>query len=1038
MKKLFHHRNKPYEQDSYEEEWEDEEYASEDETYDSEVDVLEESDEDFYAEEETEEFYAAEELDAGIVYKDAEFESEVLRNKDALLEQDERSLIEDQVLEAEHTSEEETCFDEVTYEEISYHEEEEETEIIGYETMEASGLEETQYMQEELNQDYNNEEEDSDSEPVRTVRNMSDYEDALLSAEEKEALLSKPVKKKGRTRKNYLKAAWEGFLNMGTMDRIILSTGVAVLVLAMVTGSVYASAKLLDKQVSSFVDVGKQLAGIELIGQTGLLAVADAEQAKIAAANAVLEEHAQISDEKKEYKEEEYTKNVTVALNMTSIQKDLKIKFVNKETGKLIANVPFKVTITDPDGKASTWEDDDMDGIIYKKGIAPGKYKVAITSLSEEKYKDITIPEQQESVEVKKDIEYKKVDVKNEIKSESEVNVSKEDTKINDTKVENKLNDTVTWVDSTSTNSNYVEIEKGKVPDPTTLAFSGSFQRLAYTGTINPVSKTLNVGESFTAVASSTGVTLKNITWSSSNTEVATVDSNGKVTAVAAGTAVISYQASGSAVSGNEAVSGITGSCSVTVKAALGKGTITAEQSAPVLAVNAKSVVKTTAAGFTEGKELTYHVVSSNTEVAAASVDANGNITITALKAGDASLTLTANYKEGTADTAATAIITVKVTANKVMTLDKTAATVYIGKPVTINATITNATASDITVSATSSDTEVATVTVSGKAITITGVNTGSATVTVTYTENGEEVKASCAVTIKPNPKEDRTSKLKDADGNQIYVYQDNVYREAVYADYYTETKFYVKKGLKYTGWQTLDGSVYYFDKDGNKVTGEQVIQGAKYNFASDGALVTGSGTRGIDVSKWNGSIDWKAVKNSGIDYVIIRCGYRGSSQGALIQDPKYTANIKGAIAANLKVGVYFFTQAVDEAEAVEEASMVLELVKNYKISYPIFLDVEGSGGRGDKIDKATRTSVIKAFCNTIQEAGYTAGVYANKSWLTNKIDASQLNAYKIWLAQYASKPSYKGRYDLWQYQSTGRVSGISGNVDMNWSYLGY
>ena len=122
---------------------------------------------------------------------------------------------------------------------------------------------------------------------------------------------------------------------------------------------------------------------------------------------------------------------------------------------------------------------------------------------------------------------------------------------------------------------------------------------------------------------------------------------------------------------------------------------------------------------------------------------------------------------------------------------------------------------------------------------------------------------------------------------------------------------------------------------------------------------------------------------------------------------------------------------------------MVLSQIKNYKISYPVFLDVETSGGAGsgraDSIDKATRTAVCKAFCQTIKNAGYTAGVYANKNWWETKINASELTAYKIWLAQYASAPTYTTtRYDLWQYRSTGRVSGISGDVDMNLSYLGY
>ena len=211
-----------------------------------------------------------------------------------------------------------------------------------------------------------------------------------------------------------------------------------------------------------------------------------------------------------------------------------------------------------------------------------------------------------------------------------------------------------------------------------------------------------------------------------------------------------------------------------------------------------------------------------------------------------------------------------------------------------------------------------------------------------------------------------------------------------------------------------------------------------KYQFASDGALITGTGTMGIDVSKWNGNIDWNAVKNSGVSYVIIRCGYRGSSQGALIVDSKFKENIKGANAAGLKVGVYFFTQAVDKNEALEEASMVLELIKDYKISYPVFLDVEPSGGRADSLDVASRTEICKTFCETIKQYGYTPGIYANKNWLEGKLDMNVLGIYKVWLAQYASEPTYQGRYDIWQYKDTGKINGISGNVDLNSRYLGY
>ena len=125
--------------------------------------------------------------------------------------------------------------------------------------------------------------------------------------------------------------------------------------------------------------------------------------------------------------------------------------------------------------------------------------------------------------------------------------------------------------------------------------------------------------------------------------------------------------------------------------------------------------------------------------------------------------------------------------------------------------------------------------------------------------------------------------------------------------------------------------------------------------------------------------------------------------------------------------------------EAVEEASMALSLVSGYGLNYPIFLDVESSGGRGDGVSKETRTAVCKAFCQTIQNSGYSAGVYANKTWFTEKINTSSLTGYKIWLAQYASTPTYTAtRYDMWQYSSKGHVSGISGYVDMNISYMNY
>lgn len=194
----------------------------------------------------------------------------------------------------------------------------------------------------------------------------------------------------------------------------------------------------------------------------------------------------------------------------------------------------------------------------------------------------------------------------------------------------------------------------------------------------------------------------------------------------------------------------------------------------------------------------------------------------------------------------------------------------------------------------------------------------------------------------------------------------------------------------------------------------------------------------GIDVSKWNGEIDWDRVQNAGVEFAIIRAGYRGSVTGSLVEDPYFKANMRGAAASGLPVGVYFFTQAVNEVEAVEEASAVLQLIREYHLDYPVFIDTEGAGGNGraDNLNVEVRTRVCEAFCRTIANAGYTAGVYASRNWYNHYLYTNQLDNYCIWLAEYRSVPLYQGYYQMWQYTSKGSVDGIEGNVDMNVSYL--
>ena len=195
---------------------------------------------------------------------------------------------------------------------------------------------------------------------------------------------------------------------------------------------------------------------------------------------------------------------------------------------------------------------------------------------------------------------------------------------------------------------------------------------------------------------------------------------------------------------------------------------------------------------------------------------------------------------------------------------------------------------------------------------------------------------------------------------------------------------------------------------------------------------------KGIDVSKWNKEIDWEAVKEDGVEFAIIRCGYRGSSSGSLIIDPMYEQNIEGAIEAGIPVGVYFFTQAVNEIEAIEEASMVINLIRKYDVDYPVFLDSESAGGSGraDSLEASERTRIHKAFLDTVSSAGYATGVYASKNWLNGKLETKDLSGYHTWLAEYADIPTYEEYYHMWQYTSKGTINGISTNVDLNLCYL--
>lgn len=200
----------------------------------------------------------------------------------------------------------------------------------------------------------------------------------------------------------------------------------------------------------------------------------------------------------------------------------------------------------------------------------------------------------------------------------------------------------------------------------------------------------------------------------------------------------------------------------------------------------------------------------------------------------------------------------------------------------------------------------------------------------------------------------------------------------------------------------------------------------------------------GIDVSYYQGNIDWKKVKNSGVEFVIVRVGYRGyGSSGTLVEDPKFKTYLDGATKAGLKVGVYFYTQAITTAEAQEEAKFVLDRIKGYSLQMPVYYDIESvdyDTGRLDSagLSKAQKTALCTAFCDTIIKSGYSAGVYANYTWLNYYIDGAGLGKkYPIWLAHYTSNTNYDQRMDMWQYSGSGTVSGISAYTDVNVWYSG-
>ena len=282
------------------------------------------------------------------------------------------------------------------------------------------------------------------------------------------------------------------------------------------------------------------------------------------------------------------------------------------------------------------------------------------------------------------------------------------------------------------------------------------------------------------------------------------------------------------------------------------------------------------------------------------------------------------------------------------------------------------------------------------------------------------------------------------ADYNGVkYIFVGSIAQTGIYKSKYTDYNLVYADGK--TGWYDYGDNTYYIGSDGRPLYGNQYIDGKRYFFNANGAKAS---LFGADFSKHQGTIDWASVKQSGVEFVILRAAVRGyGSSGNLMTDSQIAANIEGALSQNIDVGIYVFSQAVTTEEAVEEAERALDIIKGYDIKLPIYFDSEYSEapnrtGRADGLTKAERTSLAIAFCETVRNAGYKPGVYASKSFFYNNLGyaAFQSRGYEIWLAHYISSVTdFKYPYNIWQYTSKGSIGGVQSEyADLDIAYYDY
>ncbi|MBR0139418.1 MAG: glycoside hydrolase family 25 protein [Firmicutes bacterium] len=230
-----------------------------------------------------------------------------------------------------------------------------------------------------------------------------------------------------------------------------------------------------------------------------------------------------------------------------------------------------------------------------------------------------------------------------------------------------------------------------------------------------------------------------------------------------------------------------------------------------------------------------------------------------------------------------------------------------------------------------------------------------------------------------------------------------------------------------------LPASDYDFDNLVNVKLDEK-----EFEYRVDGQTVS---IKGIDVSRYQGDIDWAKVAADGVRFAFIRLGYRGYGSGKMVLDEKFEANIRGAIENGVEVGIYFVTQALNAEEGAEEAAFVLENIAPYRVTWPIVLDMEETSGSNPRTANMTaeeRTDAAIGFCEAIKKAGHTPMLYTHIRWYVEELQLERLTDYDKWFAQYFNRPFFPYAFQIWQYTSSGKVDGIKGNVDLNISFVDY